>query len=71
MPLISLVILMTIPARADLSGLQAALSIVGMCGLLLANIINYYLLDNILNVQLLKQREAQLNQQVQLQFNKY
>lgn len=71
MPLISLVILMTIPARADLSGLQAALSMIGMCGLLLTNIINYYLLDNVLNVQILKQREEQLNQQVQLQFDKY
>lgn len=71
MPVISLIILLTIPARTDLTTMQSSLSIIGMSGLLLANIINYYLLDNILRVQYLKQKEIQTNQQIQLQFNKY
>jgi sensor histidine kinase regulating citrate/malate metabolism len=44
---------------------------IDLAGLLLANIVNYYLLDNILRVQQLKQRESQLNQQVNVQLDKY
>ena len=42
-----------------------------MGGLLLANIVNYYLLENILRVQQLQQKEESLTRQINLQIEKY
>lgn len=71
MPVISIIILVTIPIRQDLSPLQNKLSLIGMGGLLLANIVNYYLLENILRVQELHQKEESLTKQINLQIEKY
>lgn len=71
MPILSMIILITIPARSDLSALQSTFGLVGTFGLLFANIINYYLLGNELKVRTLEQRECQLNQQISFQLDKY
>lgn len=71
MPVVSIILLLTIPFRTDLTPLQSELSIIGIGGLLFANIINYYLLDNIIRVQELKRNESNLTNQINLQIDKY
>lgn len=71
MPLISIVILLTIPDLQTPSDIHTTLNIVASVGLLIGNIVNYILLDNILRVKELERTKEQLNRQLDFQAHKY
>lgn len=71
MPILSLVLLMTIPINGTQNKMQEILSLVGMAGILLGNIANFYLLKNILNMQVLRQQQLQTSMQLSYQESKY
>lgn len=71
MPILSLLLLVTIPIRVGLTPLQLRLSLIGITAILLSNVANYYLLNNILHVQQLKEQENYLSQQISSQISKY
>lgn len=71
MPIISLFILQTIPGQIADDSSSMTMCIIGAVGLLAANMVNYYLLDNILRVKELEQTKEQLNRQLDFQANKY
>jgi len=54
MPLVSIIIMMTIPDQFEMVSNPFSLSFIGSAGLLFINVVNYYLLDNILNVNRLQ-----------------
>ena len=60
MPLVSIIIMMTIPDQFEMVSNPFSLSFIGSAGLLFINVVNYYLLDNILNVNRL-QKEKELS----------
>lgn len=62
MPLVSIIIMMTIPDQFEMVSNPFSLSFIGSAGLLFINVVNYYLLDNILNVNRLQKEKEQLNQ---------
>ena len=71
MPLVSIIIMMTIPDQFEMVSNPFSLSFIGSAGLLFINVVNYYLLDNILNVNRLQKEKEQLNQQLAFQSTKY
>lgn len=71
MPIISLVLLTTFSAQSDAGTTQTVLHIVGMAGLLFANVANYFLLNNILKVSELQQTDLQQKRQLEFQAEKY
>lgn len=71
MPILSIVLLITIPIQNTTNTTQNVLSMIGMIGILLANIANSYLLDNILKLAELQQIDIQQKQQLEYQATKY
>lgn len=69
-PSVSIMILVSLE-QAVLGKSTVSFPIVGAVGLLFSNIINYYLLNNLLNVKKLEQEQSQLNQQINYQTVKY
>ena len=50
MPILSIILLLTIPVQADRSPLQAKISLLGMSGILIANLANFFLLQSVLKL---------------------
>ena len=71
MPLFTLAILMTFSFQTDMTPMQAVLQLIGMSGILFANVTNYILLDNVLKVEELNLAKQQLNRQLEYQAAKY
>lgn len=71
MPIMTLVALMAFSFQADMTTTRAIFSLIGMSGILFANITNYILLDNVLKVYELNQTKLQLDRQLEYQANKY
>lgn len=71
MPVLSIVLLITIPIQNTTDTTQNILSMIGMSGILFANIVNSYLLDNILKLAELQQIDIQQKQQLEYQATKY
>lgn len=71
MPLISIIAMLAIPFYEKPTAFQTLLNALATSGLLVANIVNYFLLHNILTVNELKQMEENLENQIQYQGKKY
>lgn len=71
MPFLSMLLLMIIPKKTDVSTPQAVLSLVGLSGILLANLTNYFLLENILKMNELNKERETLDKQILYQTSKY
>ncbi len=70
-PIVTLILLMTIPGINNITHTQAVVSMVGMAGILAANIANYFLLNNIIKVNDLTLATTQLSTQLEYQAGKY
>ena len=71
MPILSIILLLTIPVQADRSPLQAQISLLGMSGILIANLANFFLLQSVLKLTELQQVESNLRHQLRYQIEKY
>ncbi len=71
MPVLSLIILITIPGSDKLTETQALISSIGMAGILFANIANYYLIERLVYINDLKQNNIRLENQLVFQAEKY
>ena len=71
MPVLSIVLLLTIPIQTNLSPLQAKMSLLGMSGILIANLANFFLLQSVLKLTELQQIESNLRHQLRYQIEKY
>lgn len=70
-PLISLFLLLLIPYPSTDNQTKNILTIIVFGCLFLINLVNYYLLDNVLQVMKLREQENQLIHQIDFQTNKY
>lgn len=71
MPLLSIVILFSLTTNYAGDNFHIISCIVGVLGLLVSNIVNYFLLDSILQIHTLEEKERELNRQLDFQANKY
>ncbi len=71
MPVLTIFMLIAIPDTSQSSTFHKLLNMIATIGLMLANIINYFLLDNILKVHELEISKNQLNDQLEYQSKKY
>ena len=71
MPLLSIIILFALTTSFDINSSQTVFNIISILGLLVANMVNYFLLGNILQVRALKETQKELNRQLDFQANKY
>lgn len=71
MPTLSMLLLMLIPKKTNLSIIQTVLSFIGISGILLTNLTNYLLLENILKMNEILNEKETLNTQIIYQTNKY
>lgn len=70
-PIASFFVMFTIPAESLSSHLHSFLKMTACAGMLLLNIVNYFLLDNILQVKELEKTQEILDTQVEFQSEKY
>ena len=63
--------MLAIPAQATPNTAQTVISFAAAAGILIANIVNYFLLQNILKIQELHQIEQNLQKQISYQTGKY
>ena len=70
-PIISFLILLNCPYPIQADSIQIVSTLIIIIGIFIINIINYVLLDNVLFVKELKNREYYLQQQILFQENKY
>ena len=71
MPVLTIFMLITIPETPHPDAFHKVINMIAIIGLLIANIINYFLLDNILRVHELELTKKQLNDQLEYQSKKY
>ena len=76
MPFLSFLLLMTMSHQFkwdpnNTSTVYDILHLVGMSGILAANVINYFLLDNVMKVKELEQQKIQMDRQFEYQTDKY
>lgn len=73
MPSLSFLLLMTMthPLTWNPGTIYDILHLVGMSGILAANVINYFLLDNVMKVTELEQQKIQMDKQFEYQADKY
>ncbi len=70
-PILSLIIILCLPFELLFKKNTSMMYIMIASCLILLNIINYFLLNNVLQIADLKEREKQLNQQIDFQTSKY
>lgn len=71
MPILTIFILITIPDVSNPDTFHKLLNMIAIIGLMATNVINYFLLDNILKVHELEISKNQLNDQLEYQSKKY
>lgn len=71
MPVLTIFILITIPDVSNPDTFHKLLNMIAIIGLMATNVINYFLLDNILKVHELEISKNQLNDQLEYQSKKY
>lgn len=71
MPILTIFMLITIPDTPHPDTFHKLLNVIAIIGLMIANVINYFLLDNILKVNELEISKNQINDQLEYQAKKY
>lgn len=71
MPMLSLVLILAIPLDDKGDPARTAIGFVAAAGILIANIVNYFLLQNILKLQEVQQEKSNLQSQITYQTGKY
>lgn len=71
MPVLSLILMLAIPIQNNLSTAQSIIGCIAASGILVANIVNYFLLQNILKIKELHEIESNLHTQIKYQTGKY
>lgn len=71
MPVLTIFVMITIPETSSTSTFHKFLNIFAITGLLVANIVNYTLLNSLLKVKELEITKAQLNDRLEYQAKKY
>lgn len=71
MPVLSILMMLTIPIKTSGSRLEHTLTLIGLSGVLVANIINYILLQNIIYLNEANQTKLNMNKQIGYQIEKY
>ena len=70
-PVISAIIMFCFPCTSNMTDVDAIMYIISLCGIILINFINYFLLENVIKVQELEQEKVLLTSQFDFQANKY
>lgn len=71
MPMLSLILILAIPLDDNSSPIRITLGFIASAGILIANIVNYFLLQNILKLHEVQQEKSNLQNQIAYQTGKY
>ena len=71
MPLLSILLMLTIPIKKSTNPSEYTLTLIGLSGILIANVVNYFLLQNIIYLNEAKQTKLNLDKQIGYQVEKY
>ena len=71
MPVLSILLMLTIPIKTSGSSLEHTLTLIGLTAILVANVINYILLQNIIYLNEANQTRHNMDKQIGYQIEKY
>lgn len=71
MPILSIFLMLAVPVQYTTNAVQSAISSIVAVGILIANFVNYFLLQNLLKIQELRETENNLEKQIEYQSAKY
>jgi len=71
MPVLSILLMLTIPIKTSGSSLEHTLTLIGLSAILVANVINYILLQNIIYLNEANQTRHNMDKQIGYQIEKY